>query len=31
MAAKRKAEDGTTKKMTGRSKVLPNGANPVIR
>lgn len=29
MAAKKKAEDGTTKKMTGRSKILPNGANPV--
>lgn len=29
MAAKKKTEDGTTKKMTGRSKILPNNAKPI--
>lgn len=29
MTAKKKTEDGTTKKMTGRSKILPNGAKSV--
>lgn len=29
MTAKKKTEDGTTKKMTGRSKILPNGAKPI--
>ena len=29
MAAKKTTEDGTTKKMTGRSKILPNNAKPI--
>lgn len=29
MTAKKKTDDGTTKKMTGRSKILPNGAKPI--